>query len=581
MIVVEVMLSACQQRISPSSPQGFLPAPVPPSTALSSTPQYTFKLEIPNKLNNAFSGPQKVLVNSQGDIYVLSTGDSTITLLNALGQFVTQWGGYGTGAGQMEDPYDMAIGLNGNIYVADTDNSRIEKFNPNGGLIWTVSATTVPTLDYPTALTVDSSGNIFIENFDNGVVDVLTNAGNYLTSWIAANGNGAYGIAVGYLNGQETLDIGVWSTRAIEEYSYPQKALLSNSINTGASYLTQIATDAQDDIYVADYYNGISEFNSSGTKIRSLVNSIAGTWGVFQHGYDLWTTNYQANEVIEYNLMNGSSITFTGQVPTMAPTFLASNISDVLYVSDDNSDDIQEFNGQGDWIGSIGMHIIGIPMGIAVSAGDNLYVVDSEKKEIEKFNALHGNLLLQWPLPSPNGDSPIGIATNGHGVVYVTDAAQGQILRFTSQGDYLGSWVGTGNFQLEQPTGILVTAHGNIYVADAARNVVEEFSPSGVVLNQWGASGTSLGELNDPQGIVMDERGNIFVVDHGNDRIDEFDRLGKYEASFGGVALAEGSLGSSSIYGYPNGILGIAINSLGDIFVGDHDSGSIKVFSPL
>ena len=45
--------------------------------------------------------------------------------------FLTQWGGLGSGQGQLKDPYDIVIDAQGNAYVADSFNHRVEKFSPD------------------------------------------------------------------------------------------------------------------------------------------------------------------------------------------------------------------------------------------------------------------------------------------------------------------------------------------------------------------------------------------------------------------------------------------------------------------
>jgi len=45
--------------------------------------------------------------------------------------FVTKWGSYGSGNGQFYNPNGIAVDSSGNVYVADSGYSRIQKFAPN------------------------------------------------------------------------------------------------------------------------------------------------------------------------------------------------------------------------------------------------------------------------------------------------------------------------------------------------------------------------------------------------------------------------------------------------------------------
>ena len=74
-------------------------------------------------------------VDAQGYIYVADTGNNRIQKLAPDGKFVQQWGAVdsvarptaGNGAGQFSSPYGLAIDAKGNLYVADSENDRIQK----------------------------------------------------------------------------------------------------------------------------------------------------------------------------------------------------------------------------------------------------------------------------------------------------------------------------------------------------------------------------------------------------------------------------------------------------------------------
>jgi len=76
-----------------------------------------------------FAGPSGVAVDGAGNIFVADTGVSRIQKFDSNAGFLIQFGSLGTGEGKFDQPKGVAVDGSGNIYVADTDNHRIQKFD--------------------------------------------------------------------------------------------------------------------------------------------------------------------------------------------------------------------------------------------------------------------------------------------------------------------------------------------------------------------------------------------------------------------------------------------------------------------
>ena len=77
----------------------------------------------------ALYGPRTVAVGQDGNVYVMDTGNKRVQAFRPDGTFVAQYGGGGVVDGRFDEPVGLAQDGAGNWYVADTWNHRIQKFD--------------------------------------------------------------------------------------------------------------------------------------------------------------------------------------------------------------------------------------------------------------------------------------------------------------------------------------------------------------------------------------------------------------------------------------------------------------------
>ena len=93
--------------------------------------------------NDVFDQPSDVLVAPNGDIFVAdghgSEGNNRIVKFSADGRFIKTWGSTGAEAGEFRDPHALAMDSQGRLFVGDRGNSRVQIFDQDGNWIatWT------------------------------------------------------------------------------------------------------------------------------------------------------------------------------------------------------------------------------------------------------------------------------------------------------------------------------------------------------------------------------------------------------------------------------------------------------------
>ena len=77
--------------------------------------------------NGQFRGSVDIAVDSSGNVYVVDTGNDRVQKFDSNGTFIRTLGSNGTGNGQFSSPESIAVDSSGNVYVVDTFNYRVQK----------------------------------------------------------------------------------------------------------------------------------------------------------------------------------------------------------------------------------------------------------------------------------------------------------------------------------------------------------------------------------------------------------------------------------------------------------------------
>jgi len=76
--------------------------------------------------------PSGIAFDRAGYVYVADSQNDRIQKFSADGRFVGKWGSTGTVKGRFQHPWGIAVDSTGNVYVTDALNSRVQKFSPDG-----------------------------------------------------------------------------------------------------------------------------------------------------------------------------------------------------------------------------------------------------------------------------------------------------------------------------------------------------------------------------------------------------------------------------------------------------------------
>src|SRR6266496_3908218 len=221
-----------------------------------------------------YSSP-RVEVNYEREPLVKGLAYRNLVIYKIPGFPVTAFeGGHGNGRCQFNSPRGIATDSAGNIFVADTNNGRIEKFSPSGTFV-----TSIGQFEAPNGIAIDHAGNIYVaEVGSKHRVQKLGPDGKSIAEWAS----GFYGprrIAIGPDDSIYVVDQG--RTRIVKFSPRGQVLATWGSDGSGGGQFadhTSVAVDPRTNkVYVADPINKrIQVFDSDG---KFLTKWLVLEWG--------------------------------------------------------------------------------------------------------------------------------------------------------------------------------------------------------------------------------------------------------------------------------------------------------------
>jgi DNA-binding beta-propeller fold protein YncE len=266
-----------------------------------------------------FGFPVSVAVDSAGTVYVADSENDRIQTFTESGAFLGEWGASGSGPGQFATPESIAVDASGNVYVADKGNYRVQKFTSTGAFVsqWGGHGAGAGQFEDPEGIATDPAGNVYVADAGNDRVEKFTATGASLISW------GGLGRAVGLFDGPDS-----------------------------------VAVDSSGNVYVSDSGNDrVEKFTETGAFVSK--------WGK------------------------------TGDGPGEfdSPVAVATDSAGKVYVADAVNDRIEAFGGSGKFLSQWGTHgkapgQFDTPVAIAPGETGRIFVADAGNDRIQVFGKL-------------------------------------------------------------------------------------------------------------------------------------------------------------------------------------------------
>ena len=334
-----------------------------------------------------FDGPSDVTIDSLGNIYVADSGNKVIRKVSSAG-VVTTFAGIrpshglvdGTGSNaRFHMPSAITLDSSGNLFVSDSYQSVIRRVTPSG------SVTTLPLVNndlaWPLGLAFDKQGNLYVADSYNYAVRMIATDG--VMTKVADLQSMPIGLAI-----DSTGNVFVSQTASIVKIAPggAKSVFVGGTLGSadgvgGAAQFNCVyglAVDRQDNLYAADYYGqAIRKISPTG-----VVTTVAG----------------QLGKVGEVDGPAGTAL-------LECPTSVTVDASGTIYFTERFSESIRQATPDGT-VTTLARHaykcggvsMLQGPAGIVVDAQRNLYIADSGENIVTK-----ATLALRLTLQPENG----------------------------------------------------------------------------------------------------------------------------------------------------------------------------------
>jgi trimeric autotransporter adhesin len=556
-LLVATALSGQQYVISTIAGGGPLPSPV-------------------SALSLPVGIPQGVATDKAGNFYFASLNcvfkvDQNGVMTRVAGNARAGYSGDGGPApgAQLAGALAVAVDGAGNLFIADTYNSRIRRVSTTG-IITTIAGNGVngysgdggpavsAQLANPTGIAVDGSGSIFFSDTTFGVLPALNNrvrmvSPNGIISTVA--GNGTYGAS------------GDGGPAIAAQLASPQG----------------VAVDASGNLFIADIQNN---------RIRKVANGTI--------------TTVAGNGTGGFSGDNGPA----ASAQLALPNAVAADASGNLFIADEVNNRIRKVaNGiistvagssrccssAGDGGPAVAAELV-FPTGVAVDGSGSFFIVESGV--IRKVSSDTTISTVAGSMSAASGDGPAlnaqlsapnAVAVDGAGNVFVADYNNNRVRKITKDGvisvvagnGTSGSFSGDGgpatSAAIWGPDAVAVDGSGNLFISDNINRRVRKVSTSGIITTVAG-NGTSgfsgdggqatNAALWNPYGVAVDSSGNLFIADPYNSRVRKVSANGIITTVAGGgnSPCCDGSLATSVAFGFAEAI---AVDGQGNLFIAD------------
>jgi sugar lactone lactonase YvrE len=550
----------------------------------------------------ALNGPFCISIDRAGNLFIADSGNNRIRKVNLQGIITTVAGNGDSDFSGDKDlatkaalsfPLGVFVDELGNLLIADSLNNRLRKVDATTQIISTIAGTGIDeyngdqipavsaSLNFPTRVSVDGEGNIFIADFINNRVRRIDAKDQTITT-VAGNGD--------------------------FNFDGDGKAATESALSP-----TEVIVDGFGNLFVTDQANNRIRYVEAQSK---SIKTIAGNGKVKFDGDDALATSAVINPVALTFDNDGNLIIvdrFTNRIRKIeALTGMVTSIAGCArQIGTCPEDD------------GLASQVELSPSDIVVDSKGNILITEATRHRVRKLDIKTGliSTIAGNGRAGFSGDgsvateallnSPRGITLDKAENILIADLNNKRVRKIDQATGIISTIAGNGSDSprgdgdlatkaaIKAPMSILLDSSENIFITDVISNIVRKIDKQTGVITTIAGKGcdplidmsnclpgnggsANLAGLNFPVDIVSDGSGDLFIVEALNNQIRKVNSSdGKINPVVGNGNLGFSGDGGLALASSLNLPLSLAVDKSGNIFIADFQNGRVRAVKNL
>lgn len=580
--------------------------------------------------------PASLALDASENLYVAERGSRRVRRIDAATKIITTVAGTGafassgdggpaTAAAMLSVQW-VALDASGNLYIADSFDSRIRRVdaatqvittyagNGTGGFSGDGGPATLARFTFPLGLALDNAGNLFIADFENNRIRKVEAASGLITTVAGAGAAGYSGDG-------------------------------GPAVNATLSQPVAVSLDGSGNLYIADGGNSVIRRVEASTGIITTIagngnpgfsgdNGPANAAAIRPIGVDLdsagnlFIADFANSRIRRVDAVTNIITTIAGRglgdrlpardATLLSPQSLTFDQAGNLFFADSANHRIRRVDAvtnlvstvaggglalSGEGIPATGAEVF-LPQDVAVDNAGNVYIAEPRNFRIRKVDAATGIITLVaggglgadgGPARDARVVSPRSVAVDAAGNLYIAETGTHRIRRVDAATGIITTLAGNGTAGfsgdggpaiaavLNAPFDLALDSAGNLYIADTSNQRVRKITAATQSITTVAGNGqegftgdfgpATSAALNAPAGVALDSSNNLYIADRDNNRIRRVDAATQIITTIAGGGTGD----LSSTLSAP---AGIAIHPDGTLYIADSNNNRIVAVVP-